>query len=60
MDRVTGVQLFIRIVETASFSKAAAEFAITQPTATKAVAAIEQHASDRGRPTTDVLRNGLR
>ena len=61
MDRVTGVQLFIRIVETASFSKAAAEFAITQPTATKAVAAIEQrlgarllHRSTRGVTPTEV------
>jgi DNA-binding transcriptional LysR family regulator len=42
MDRVTAVALFIRVVETGSFSKAAAEFGITQPTATKAVAAMEQ------------------
>ena len=41
MDRVTGVQLFIRVVETGSFSKAASEFGVTQPTATKAVAAME-------------------
>ncbi len=61
MDRVTGVQLFIRVVEAASFSKAAAEFAITQPTATKAVAAIEQrlgarllHRSTRGVTPTEV------
>jgi DNA-binding transcriptional LysR family regulator len=41
MDRVTAVALFARIVESGSFSKAAAEFGITQPTATKAVAAME-------------------
>jgi DNA-binding transcriptional LysR family regulator len=40
MDRVTAVALFARIVESGSFSKAAAEFGITQPTATKAVAAM--------------------
>ncbi|NRF65546.1 LysR family transcriptional regulator [Aquincola sp. S2] len=61
MDRITGVQLFIRVVETASFSKAAAELGITQPTATKAVAAIEQrlgarllHRSTRGVTPTEV------
>ncbi len=41
MDRITGVQLFARIVETGSFSKASADLGITQPTATKHVAAIE-------------------
>ena len=40
MDKVTGIQLFLRIVEAGSFSKAASEFGITQPTATKAVAAM--------------------
>ena len=61
MDRITGVQLFIRIVETGSFSKAAAELGITQPTATKAVAAIEQrlgarllHRSTRGVTPTEI------
>lgn len=61
MDRVTGVQLFIRVVETGSFSKAAQEFGITQPTATKAVAATEQrlgarllHRSTRGVTPTEV------
>ncbi len=47
MDRVAAVALFIRIVETGSFSKAAAEFGITQPTATKAVAAMEQRLGAR-------------
>jgi DNA-binding transcriptional LysR family regulator len=41
MDRITGIQLFIRIVESGSFSKAAEELHITQPTATKHVAALE-------------------
>ncbi len=41
MDTVAGLQLFIRIVETGSFSKASADFGITQPTATKHVAALE-------------------
>lgn len=41
MDRITGVQLFARIVETGSFSKASADLGITQPTATKHVAALE-------------------
>ena len=61
MDRVTAVQLFIRVVETGSFSKAAAELGITQPTATKAVAATEKrlgarllHRSTRGVTPTEV------
>jgi DNA-binding transcriptional LysR family regulator len=61
MDRITGVQLFIRVVETGSFSKAAAELGITQPTATKAMAAIERrlgarllHRSTRGVTPTEV------
>lgn len=61
VDRVTGVQLFIRVVETGSFSKAAAEFAITQPTATRAIAATEArlgvrllHRSTRGVTATEV------
>jgi DNA-binding transcriptional LysR family regulator len=60
MDRVAAVQLFIRVVETGSFSRAAGELAITQPTATKAVAAIEQrlgarllHRSTRGVTATE-------
>ena len=61
MDRVTAVALFARIVESGSFSKAAAEFGITQPTATKAVAAMEQrlgarllHRTTRGVSPTEV------
>ena len=61
MDRVTAVALFARIVESGSFSKAAAEFGITQPTATKAVAAMEArlgarllHRTTRGVSPTEV------
>lgn len=61
MDRVAGVQLFIRVVETGSFSKAAGELFISQPTATKAVAAMENrlgarllHRSTRGVTPTEV------
>ena len=41
MDRLLAMQMFVRVVETGSFSKAAREFATTQPTVTKQVAAIE-------------------
>jgi DNA-binding transcriptional LysR family regulator len=41
MDRITGIQLFVRIVETGSFSKASIDLGVTQPTATKHVAAVE-------------------
>ena len=61
MDRITGIQLFVRVVETGSFSKAAAELGITQPTATKHVAALEQrlgarllHRSTRGVTATEI------
>jgi DNA-binding transcriptional LysR family regulator len=61
MDRVTSVQLFIRVVETGSFSRAAVDMGITQPTATKAVAAMEArlgarllHRSTRGVTPTEV------
>jgi len=47
VDRITGVQLFVRIVETGSFSKASADLGITQPTATKHVAALEAHLGAR-------------
>lgn len=61
MDRITGMSLFVRVVETGSFSKAAAELGITQPTATKHVAALEArlgarllHRSTRGVTPTEV------
>lgn len=61
MDRVFSLQLFIRVVETGSFSRAAEEFGITQPTVTKALAATEMrlgarllHRSTRGVTPTEV------
>ena len=61
MDRITGIQLFIRVVETGSFSRAATQLGVTQPTATKAVAATEKrlgarllHRSTRGVTPTEV------
>lgn len=41
MDRLQAMEMFLRVVETGSFSKAAAEFNVTQPTVTKQVAATE-------------------
>jgi DNA-binding transcriptional LysR family regulator len=61
VDRITGIQLFVRVVETGSFSKAASELGITQPTATKHIAALETrlgarllHRSTRGVTPTEV------
>ena len=61
MDTVAGLQLFIRVIETGSFSKASADQGITQPTATKHVAALEKrlgarlfHRSTRGVTPTEV------
>ncbi|WP_077033996.1 LysR family transcriptional regulator [Pelomonas sp. KK5] len=61
MDRMLGMQLFIRVVETGSFSKASADLGITQPTATKHVAALEKrlgarlfHRSTRGVTPTEI------
>src|ERR1700674_2121828 len=61
MCRCAGIELFIRVVETGSFSKAASELGITQPTATKHVAALEKrlgarllHRSTRGVTATEV------
>jgi DNA-binding transcriptional LysR family regulator len=41
MDRLLAMEMFVRVVETGSFSKAAREFNTSQPTVTKQVAAIE-------------------
>lgn len=41
MDQLMAMRVFIRVVEAGSFSKAANEFAITQPTVTKMVASTE-------------------
>ena len=61
MDTVVGLRLFIRVVETGSFSKASTDLGITQPTATKHVAALERrlgarllHRSTRGVTPTEV------
>ncbi|MFT3720786.1 LysR substrate-binding domain-containing protein [Pseudorhodoferax sp.] len=60
MDRLMTMQVFVRVVETGSFSKAAAELGTTQPTATKAVAEAERrlgvrllHRSTRGVTPTE-------
>ncbi len=42
MDRLTGLQLFVRVVETGSFSRAANELGLTQPTVTKHVSGLER------------------
>jgi len=42
MDRLGLMALFARVVETRSFSRAAAEFGLTQPTASKRIAALER------------------
>jgi DNA-binding transcriptional LysR family regulator len=42
MDRLQAMEMFVRVVETGSFSKAAHEFSTTQPTVTKQVAATEE------------------
>ncbi|WKB55016.1 LysR family transcriptional regulator [Eleftheria terrae] len=61
MDRMLGMQLFIRVVETRSLSRASADLGLTQPTATKHVAALEAqlqarllHRSTRGVTPTEV------
>jgi DNA-binding transcriptional LysR family regulator len=41
MDRLTTLQLFVRVVETGSFSKAAHDLGLTQPTVTKHVSTTE-------------------
>jgi len=41
-DRLQQLALFVRTVETGSFSKAAHEFGVTQPSASRAVAALEE------------------
>ncbi|HEX6708628.1 MAG TPA: LysR family transcriptional regulator, partial [Albitalea sp.] len=61
MDSVQGIRLFIRVVEAGSFSKAAADLGLTQPTATKHVAQLERrlgsrllHRSTRGVTPTEI------
>ena len=43
MDRLLGMQTFVRVVETGSFSAVAREQATTQSAVSKQVAALERH-----------------
>ena len=47
MDRIQGVRLFIRVVDLGSFSKAAADLGMGQPSATKLVAQLEAQLGSR-------------
>jgi DNA-binding transcriptional LysR family regulator len=47
MDRIQGVKLFVRVVDLGSFSKAAADMGIGQPSATKLVAQLEASLGSR-------------
>lgn len=47
MDHIHALQLFIRVVDLGSFSKAAADVGIGQPAATKAVALLEKQLGSR-------------
>ncbi|MBC5768526.1 LysR family transcriptional regulator [Ramlibacter albus] len=47
MDRLHAMEVFVRVVETGSFSQAAREFNITQSTATKQVAVLEERLKAR-------------
>lgn len=47
VDRIQGVKLFIRVVDLGSFSKAAADLGIGQPSATKLVAQLEAQLGSR-------------
>lgn len=47
MDRIQAVRLFIRVVDLGSFSKAAADLGMGQPSATKLVAQLEKQLGSR-------------
>ncbi|MDP1899617.1 MAG: LysR family transcriptional regulator [Rubrivivax sp.] len=47
MDRIQGIKLFIRVVDLGSFSKAAADMGMGQPSATKLVAQLEAQLGSR-------------
>ena len=47
MDRLQAIELFIRVVDLGSFSKAALDMGIGQPSATKLVAALEKRLGSR-------------
>ncbi|MFZ9391606.1 MAG: helix-turn-helix domain-containing protein, partial [Burkholderiaceae bacterium] len=61
MDRIQSLRLYVRLVDLGSFSKAANDLGIGQPTATKMVAQLEQrlgsrllHRTTRGVSPTEV------
>ena len=63
MDRIQSLRLFIRLVDLGSFSKAAADLGIGQPSATKMVAQLEKrlgarllHRTTRGVTATEIGR----
>lgn len=47
MDRLTAMELFVRVVETGSFSAVARQMDMTQPTVSKQLAALEQRLKTR-------------
>lgn len=47
MDRLLAIELFIRVVDLGSFSRAAADLGMGQPTATKLVASLEKRLGSR-------------
>jgi DNA-binding transcriptional LysR family regulator len=47
MDRIDGFRMFVRVVEAGSFSRAARDLNVTQPTVTRQVAALEQRLGAR-------------
>ncbi len=61
MDRIQTLRLFVRLVDLGSFSKAAADLGVGQPTATKSIAQLEKrlgarllHRSTRGVTPTEI------
>jgi DNA-binding transcriptional LysR family regulator len=47
MDRLQAIELSVRVVDLGSFSKAATDMGIGQPSATKLVAALEKRVGSR-------------
>ena len=43
MDRLEGIKIFVRVVESGSFSAVARELGTGQPAISKQVAALEEH-----------------
>lgn len=42
MDRIEGIRIFVRVVEAGSFSRAARDLGVTQPTVTRHIASLER------------------